>query len=111
MNELVELTAEEKAKAALDVSASAVKLDDVITMGNLVTGWHYDMLNQLHHKLQMPDNVGIDIPTGTVDAEGNDEVIDGNADHRAGFLAGINYALELLESFPIKGIPDEESGE
>ena len=30
------------------------------------------------------------------------EVIDGNADHRAGFLAGVKYALELLDTFPIK---------
>ena len=111
MSELVELTAEEKAKAALDVSAKAIKLDDVTVMGNLVTGWHYDMLNQLHHKLQMPADVGIDIPTGDVDGEGKDVVIDGNEDHRAGFLAGISYALELMESFPIKGIPDDASDE
>lgn len=101
----------EKDLKAMDVSPNAVYLDDVQKMGNLVTAWHAGLVQDLHHKLQMPADVGIDIPTGTVDADGNDEVIDGNHDHRAGFLAGINYALERLDTFPIKGVPEDEPPE
>lgn len=79
------------------------RINDVREMGNVVTTWHFNLLNQLNHVLQMPPEAGIDIPTGTVDADGNPEYIDGNEDHRAGFLTGIQYAFELLDTFPIKG--------
>ncbi len=92
---------------AMGVGPNAVYMDDVQKMGNIVTAWHAGIIQDLHHKLQMPADVGIDIPTGTVDADGNDEVIEGNYDHRAGFLAGINYALERLDTFPIKGVPED----
>lgn len=92
------------------VSAEAVKITDVQMMGNIVTLWHFNMIQKLHHQLQMPDNVGIDIPTGEVDADGNDILIDGNDDHKAGFLAGINYVLEIMDTFPIKGVPEDGEG-
>lgn len=92
---------------AMGVTANAVKLDDANVMGNLITGWHFTVVSDIHHKMQMPDDVGIDIPTGKLDAEGNEEVIDGNDDHKAGFLAGLAYALEQLETFPIKGVPED----
>lgn len=92
---------------AMGVSSEAIKITDVQEMGNAVTRWHFNVIQQLHHILQMPDDVGIDIPTGTVDADGKDEVIDGNADHRAGFLAGVNLCLEYLDTFPIKGVPED----
>jgi hypothetical protein len=56
----------------------------------------------------MPEDAGIDIPTGNILEDGTPEVIDGNADHRAGFLAGVKYALELLDTFPIKGVTADE---
>lgn len=99
----------QKDKEALNISDNAVLIESVDQLGNIVTHWHFNMLQQLHHKLQMPADVGIDIPTGQVDEEGNYVVIDGNLDHKAGFLAGINYALELLDTFPIKGVPEDES--
>lgn len=92
---------------AMGITENAVKLDDVNRMGNLVTGWHFSVVADLHHKLRMPADVGIDIPTGEKDSEGNEIVIDGNEDHKAGFLAGLHYALERLETFPIKGVPDD----
>lgn len=95
---------------AMDVSANAVKIDSVNQLGNIVTNWHFSALNDLHHKAQMPENVGIDIPTGKFDEDGKDVCIDGNEDHRAGFLAGIHYAIDLLETFPIKGVPEEGEG-
>ena len=95
---------------AMGVSPNAVIMKDVNTLGNLVTGWHFAVVADLHHKLRMPADVGIDIPTGELDAEGNDICIDGNADHKAGFLAGLNYALEQLETFPIKGVPEDGEG-
>lgn len=101
----------QKDKEALNISDNAVLIESVDQLGNIVTHWHFNILQQLHHKLQMPADVGIDIPTGQVDEEGNDVVIDGNLDHKAGFLAGINYALELLDTFPIKGVPEDESEE
>ena len=101
----------QKDKEALNISDNAVLIESVDQLGNIVTHWHFNMLQQLHHKLQMPADVGIDIPTGQVDEEGNDVVIDGNEDHKAGFLAGINYALELLDTFPIKGVPEDEQPE
>lgn len=93
---------------AMGVSADAEKILDVMTMGQLVTGWHFTMVQDLHHKLQMPADVGIDIPTGAVDAAGEEIVIDGNDDHKAGFMAGIAYALERMDTFPIKGVPEDE---
>ena len=98
----------QKDKEAMNISDDAVRIESVDQLGNIVTNWHFHMIQQLHHKLQMPADVGIDIPTGELDAEGNDVVIDGNLDHKAGFLAGINYALELLDTFPIKGVPEDE---
>lgn len=92
---------------AMGVSEDASTINSINEMGHIVTNWHFNAINDLHHKLQMPADVGIDIPTGTVDANGKDEVIDGNADHRMGFLAGISYALEVLDTFPIKGVPDD----
>jgi hypothetical protein len=92
------------------IGPNAVKLDDVQQMGHLVTAWHFNMVQKLHHQLQMPDNVGIDIPTGEVDADGKDICIDGNADHKAGFLAGINWVLEVMDTFPIKGVPEDGEG-
>ena len=95
---------------AMGVSPEATKITDVQMMGNIVTHWHFNMIQKLHHQLQMPDNVGIDIPTGEFDEDGNDIVIDGNADHKAGFLAGINYVLEIMDTFPIKGVPEDGEG-
>lgn len=98
----------QKDKDALGITDNAQKIVDVQMMGNIVTHWHSTMVQDLHHKMQMPADVGIDIPTGETDEDGNDVVIDGNADHRAGFLAGINYALERMDTFPIKGVPEDE---
>lgn len=95
---------------AMGVTADAIKLDDVQMMGQLVTGWHHDMVSDFAHKLNMPDDVGIDIPTGDIDANGNEVVIDGNADHRLGFLTGLAYALERMNTFPIKGVPEDGEG-
>ena len=92
---------------AMGISPEAIILDDVNVLGNLATGWHFQTLNDLFHKSQMPPDVGIDIPTGKLDAEGNEEVIEGNEDHKAGFLAGIAYAIELMNTFPIKGVPED----
>ena len=83
-------------------------INDVREMGNVVTTWHHNALLKIGHALQMPPEAGIDIPTGTVDANGNEEFIDGNEDHKAGFLAGMQYALEILSDFPIKGVPVDE---
>lgn len=96
--------------AAQGVSPEATKITDVQMMGHIATRWHFDMIQKLHHQLQMPDNVGIDIPTGELDADGKDIVIDGNDDHKAGFLAGINYVLEIMDTFPIKGVPEDGEG-
>lgn len=98
----------QEAKEAMGVSDNATTIKSIDEMGHVVTNWHFNAVGDLHHKLRMPEDVGIDIPTGTVDAEGKDEVIEGNADHKAGFLAGINYALEILDTFPIKGVPEDE---
>lgn len=96
---------------AMGVSENATTINSIEEMGHVVTNWHFNVLNDLHHKLQMPHDVGIDIPTGAFDADGNEEVIDGNEDHKAGFLAGISYALELMDTFPIKGVPEDEEAE
>lgn len=97
-----------EAKQVMGVSENAQTISSVDEMGHVVTNWHFNVVTDIHHKLRMPADVGIDIPTGTVDAEGKDEVIEGNQDHKAGFLAGLNYALELLDTFPIKGVPEDE---
>ena len=111
MTEQVERTEpSQKDLDAMGVTADAVKLNDANVMGNLVTGWHFTVVSDIHHKMQMPDDVGIDIPTGEWDEEGNEIVIDGNEDHKAGFLAGLSYALEIMDTFPIKGVPDEGEG-
>lgn len=91
------------------ISLDAPKIDDVSEMGHVMTHWHFSMIQDLHHKMQMPEDVGIDIPTGELDADGKDICVDGNEDHRAGFLAGIAYALERLDTFPIKGVPEDEA--
>ena len=90
------------------ISPEAQTVTDVDQLGHVVTNWHFSLIQDLHHKMQMPENVGIDIPTGEVDAEGKDICVDGNEDHRAGFLAGIAYAIERLDTFPIKGVPEDE---
>ena len=105
-----EVSAEQKAKEALGISDKATTINSVEEMGHVVTHWHFTAIQDLHHKLRMPADVGIDIPTGEWDEDGNEIVIDGNEDHKAGFLAGLNYALEILDTFPIKGVPDEGEG-
>lgn len=105
-----EVSAEQKAKEALGISDKATTINSVEEMGHVVTHWHFTAIQDLHHKLRMPADVGIDIPTGEWDADGNEIVIDGNEDHKAGFLAGLNYALEIMDTFPIKGVPDEGEG-
>lgn len=97
-----------KDKDAMGVSENAVQIQSVDQMGHVVTNWHFSVVSDLHHKLRMPEDVGIDIPTGEFDKEGNEVVIDGNADHKAGFLAGLHYALEQMDTFPIKGVPEDE---
>lgn len=97
----------DKDKAAMGIPANAIKLTDTEQMGRLVTGWHATVIQDIHHKLQMPADVGIDIPTGEFNEDGTEVVIDGNEDHKAGFLAGLNYALEQLDTFPVKGVPDD----
>jgi len=84
------------------------KITDVQEMGNVVTTWHYNVLSQIAHVLQMPEDAGIDIPTGEVDENDEPVYIDGNEDHKTGFLVGMQYALELLSTFPIKGQPVED---
>lgn len=84
------------------------EIRDVQVMGNAVVGWHEEALKTMFHVLQMPDNVSIDIPTGHTNEEGKEIFIDGNEDHKAGFLAGINYAIEVLETFPIRVRKEEE---
>ena len=108
MTEQVKPEASAEAKEAMDVSAEALQIQSVDEMGHIVTNWHFTVVQDLHHKLRMPEDVGIDIPTGDVDEDGKDVVIDGNADHKAGFLAGLNYALERLDTFPVKGVPEDE---
>lgn len=98
----------EAVKEAMGVSQEAEQILSVQQMGNIVTNWHFNVITDLHHKLRMPEDVGIDIPTGDVNEDGKDIVIEGNADHKAGFLAGLNYALEQLDTFPIKGVPEDE---
>lgn len=99
-----------EAKEAMGVTDTATMIQSVSEMGHVVTGWHFKIIEDLHHKLRMPDDVGIDIPTGDIDGDGNEVVIDGNADHKAGFLAGLHYALERLDTFPIKGVPEDGEG-
>ena len=94
--------------AEMGVTDKAQVIESVDELGHVVTNWHFTIVEDLHHKLRMPEDVGIDIPTGEFDADGKDIVIDGNADHKAGFLAGLNYALERLDTFPIKGVPEDE---
>lgn len=94
-------------KEVMGISDNAQIINGVEEMGHVVTSWHFGVITDLHHKLRMPEDVGIDIPTGDIDADGNEIVIDGNADHKAGFLAGLNYCLEQLETFPIKGVPED----
>lgn len=100
-----------EAKEAMGVSDNATTINSVDEMGHIVTNWHFTAVSDLHHKLRMPPDVGIDIPTGEKDAEGNEVVIDGNEDHKAGFLAGLHYALEILDTFPVKGVPEDEPPE
>lgn len=108
MTEQVKQEPSAELKAAMGVSDKATTISSVEEMGHVVTNWHFNVISDLHHKLRMPPDVGIDIPTGELDTEGKDIVIDGNADHKAGFLAGLNYALERLDTFPIKGVPEDE---
>ena len=100
-----------EAKEAMGVSDQAQTITSVDEMGHIVTNWHFNAVSDIHHKLRMPPDVGIDIPTGEKDADGNEIVTDGNADHKAGFLAGLNYVLEILDTFPIKGVPEDEPTE
>ena len=100
-----------EAKEAMGVSDKAQTITSVDAMGHIVTNWHFNAVSDIHHKLRMPPDVGIDIPTGEKDADGNEIVTDGNADHKAGFLAGLNYVLEILDTFPIKGVPEDEPTE
>ena len=86
-------------------------ITDVQELGNAVVSWHIQTLRTIEHVLNMPEDAGIDIPTGNILEDGTSEVIDGNADHRAGFLAGVKYSLELLDTFPIKGVPVDEQPE
>lgn len=97
-----------EAKEAMGVSDNAQTIDSVDQMGHIATNWHFTAVSDLHHKLRMPADVGIDIPTGELDKDGNEIVIDGNEDHKAGFMAGLHYALEILDTFPIKGVPEDE---
>lgn len=90
------------------ISDQAERVEDILELGNAVTAWHFKVIQELHHKAQLPPNVGIDIPTGELDKDGKDICIDGNDDHRAGFIVGMHYALELLDTFPIKGVPTDE---
>lgn len=99
----------QEVKDAMGISNDAQTIKDVEEMGNIVTNWHFNVVTDLHHKLRMPDDVGIDIPTGDLNEDGTDVVIDGNADHKAGFLAGISYALEKLDTFPVKGVPEDDA--
>lgn len=108
MTEVIKAEPTQKDKDAMDITPQATLIETVEQMGNIVVNWHFNMVTDFHHKLRMPDDVGIDIPTGNLNPDGTDEVIDGNTDHKAGFLAGINYALERMDTFPIKGIPDDE---
>lgn len=95
-------------KEAMGVSPESVVINSVEEMGHVVTHWHFTAVSDLHHKLRMPADVGIDIPTGKFDPVTGEEIcIDGNEDHKAGFMAGLHYALELLDKFPIKGVPEE----
>lgn len=86
-------------------------ISDVQELGNAVVSWHIQTLRIIEHVLNMPEDAGIDIPTGNTLGDGTPEVIDGNADHRAGFLAGVKYTLELLDTFPIKGVTADEQPE
>ena len=97
-------------KAEMGVSSDAQTILSVDQMGHIATNWHFTAVSDIHHKLRMPEDVGIDIPTGAVDADGKEIVVDGNADHKAGFLAGLHYALERLDTFPIKGVPEDGEG-
>ena len=108
MTEQVKQEPTQEAKEAMGVSDNAVQISSVDEMGHIVTNWHYTVVQDFHHKLRMPEDVGIDIPTGDIDEDGNEVVIDGNADHKAGFLAGLHYALERMDSFPVKGVPEDE---
>ena len=108
MTEQVKQEPSAELKEAMGVSENAATISSVDEMGHIVTNWHFTAISDLHHKLRMPPDVGIDIPTGEKDHEGNDIVIDGNEDHKAGFLAGLNYALEILDTFPVKGVPEDE---
>ena len=94
--------------AEMGVTDKAQVIESVDELGHVVTNWHFTIVEDLHHKLRMPEDVGIDIPTGELDADDNEIVIDGNEDHKAGFLAGLHYALERLDTFPIKGVPEDE---
>ena len=86
-------------------------ITDVQELGTAVVSWHIQTLRTIEHVLNMPEDAGIDIPTGNILEDGTPEVIDGNTDHRTGFLAGVKYALELLDTFPIKGVTVDEQPE
>ena len=95
---------------AMGIKPEDVKLDSVEQMGHIVTNWHFRVVADFHHKLRMPEDVGIDIPTGELDENGEEIIIDGNEDHKRGFLTGLHYALELMDTFPIKGVPEDGEG-
>ncbi len=86
-------------------------ITDVQELGNAVVSWHIQTLRTVAHMLNMPEDASIDIPTGKTLEDGTEEFIEGTAEHKAGFLAGMQYALELLDTFPIKGVPADEQPE
>ena len=66
----------EELKQEFGVSTEAVTITDVDQMGHIATNWHFQAIQDFHHKLAMPADVGIDIPTGEFDEDGNEKVID-----------------------------------
>ena len=83
-------------------------MTDVQEFGNIVTGWHYQVVSDIGHMINMPEDAMVEVPTGTVDADGNAEFKEGTQEHKEGFIAGMHYTLDLLNTFPIHGKPVDE---
>lgn len=86
-----------------------VAFTNVEQMGQMATDWHRTTLIKLARFAQLASEGGILIPTEELDADGEQVLKEGTADHNEGFLVGMQTALELLAEFPIKGHEVDES--
>lgn len=77
-------------------------IDSIDAFASLMASWHHNRVSQLQMALDAPDDIEVQFSL----AEGEPEITM-NADHLAGFKAGLVLALNLFGKLPFDAIPDE----